>query len=65
MKKPERNKKIKELHLEIESLKKTLQLKMEKYGNFCHPEVICVSKLLDQKILKFMKLVNNLDNDKH
>jgi hypothetical protein len=60
---PKRDKKINELHVEVDSLKKMLQLKVQKYNNFCHPEVIYVSKLLDQKIVKLMKLMNNLGKD--
>lgn len=58
-----RSKTINELYQEIDSLKKLLQLKVERYSNLCHPEVVSVSKQLDQVIMKVMKKKNNQNKD--
>ncbi len=39
-----------ELNNEIEVLRKLLQLKVQKYEDFSHPEVMLISKKLDTKI---------------
>lgn len=39
-----------ELNKEIEHLRTVMQLKAQKYGDFSHPEVMLISKILDKKI---------------
>lgn len=52
------------LNTEIINLKKILQFKVQKYGDFSHPEVISVSKKLDQKIFTWMSKLYSRDREK-
>ena len=47
------------LYREIDTLKKLLHLKVEKHGSLCHPEVVFLSKQLDEAIVKAMKIKNS------
>lgn len=52
------------LSTEINNLKKMLQFKVQKYGDFSHPEVILISKELDQKIFAWMNILYSRDRGK-
>jgi len=58
------NKEITRLRLEINELKKLLQDKVQKYGEFSHPAVVAVSNRLDQKIYACMRLLHPRQNNK-
>jgi cell division protein FtsL len=64
MKVYENDEEIIKLNTEIKELKKTLQSKVQEYGDLSHPEVVLISNKLDQKIFDCMRLLHPLDRDK-
>ena len=60
----ENDREIAKLNKEIKKFKKTLQSKVQEYGDFSHPEVVLISNKLDQKIFACMRLLHPLNRDK-
>lgn len=52
---------LQQLDAEIQKLKELLQQKIIEYKNISHPEVILISKRLDEKLNAYMRQLNNLD----
>lgn len=52
---------LQQLDAEIQKLKELLQQKIIEYKNISHPEVILISKRLDEKLNAYMRHPNNLD----
>ena len=52
---------LQQLDAEIQKLKELLQQKIIEYKNISHPEVILISKRLDEKLNAYMRHLNNLD----
>lgn len=50
-----------QLNTEIQKLKELLQQKAMRYKNLSHPEVIIISKRLDEKLNVYMRCLNNSD----
>ena len=50
-----------QLNTEIQKLKELLQQQAMRYKNLSHPEVILISKRLDEKLNVYMRGLNNSD----
>ncbi|MGI6318319.1 MAG: aspartyl-phosphate phosphatase Spo0E family protein [Firmicutes bacterium] len=50
-----------QLDAEIQKLKELLRQKVIEYKSISHPEVVFISKRLDEKLNVYMRYLNNLD----
>ncbi len=57
--KQQKEERIAHLSVEIRNLKKTLHLKVQEHSYLSHPEVLNISRILDQKIVEYLKLVDH------